>query len=427
MTGQLTLMLALRDITVLPDRMRQLRPNVVDELAASMAERGLLHPIVVRRQNIGNVLVAGWHRLEVAKKLKSDRIRAVILEGVDADQAQLAEIDENLIRADLTPAERALHLARRKQLYEKAHPETRPTKAGGPGRAKTHRQNGDDTAERFTQDAAKKIGRSERTVQREIARAGIPGLRDAVGTSLDQPEELDTLLKLPEPVQHDLIERAKSGERVTAKHIAKKINREAREQELGRKQLALPDKKYGVIVEDYEWDFEVFSRATGMDRHAANHYPVSEDAHTAQEIVERTKDRFACAAEDCALFMWTTVPHLAIAIEVLRLRGFRYVSNFVWDKIKVGTGYWSRNRHEHCLLGIKGNIPCPAPGEQFESLFSILATEHSAKPECFLEIIGQYFPHLPKIELNRRGPPRPGWNAWGLEVQQAAVAEFVGK
>ena len=159
----------------------------------------------------------------------------------------------------------------------------------------------------------------------------------------------------------------------------------------------MPDQKFGVILEDYEWDFQVFSRETGMDRHAANHYPVSEDAHTAQEIVERTKDRLACAADDCALFMYGTVPQLAIAIDVLRLRGFRYVTNWTWDKIKAGTGYWNRNRHEHLLLGIKGNVPCPAPGQQWESLLSIEATEHSAKPEQFLEMIEAYFPNLPKI------------------------------
>ena len=99
-----------------------------------------------------------------------------------------------------------------------------------------------------------------------------------------------------------------------------------------------------------------------MDRHAANHYPVSETAHTAEEIVARTADRFACAADDCVLFMWATVPHLAVAIDVMRVRGFRYVSNYVWGKDKIGTGYWNRNKHEHLLIGVKGNIPAPAPG-----------------------------------------------------------------
>jgi N6-adenosine-specific RNA methylase IME4 len=200
----------------------------------------------------------------------------------------------------------------------------------------------------------------------------------------------------------------------------KKERRAERERQLAHKQLALPKRHYGVVVEDYEWDFEVWSPETGMDRHAANHYPVSEDAHSAQDIVERTKDRLSCAADDCAHFMWTTVPHLAIAIDVLRLRGFRYVTNWTWDKIKIGTGYWNRNRHEHLLLGVRGDIPCPAPGEQWASLFSVIATTHSAKPECFLEMIEAYFPNVPKIELNRRGLSRLGWDAWGNEALEAA-------
>lgn len=48
--------------------------------------------------------------------------------------------------------------------------------------------------------------------------------------------------------------------------------------------------------------------------------------------------------------------------------------------------------------------------------------EHSAKPECFFEMIEQYFPNLPKIELNRRGPARPGWDAWGNEIATAPAA-----
>jgi N6-adenosine-specific RNA methylase IME4 len=32
-------------------------------------------------------------------------------------------------------------------------------------------------------------------------------------------------------------------------------------------------------------------------------------------------------------------------------------------------------------------------------------------------MLEQYFPTLPKIEINRRGAPRPGWDAWGDEVE----------
>ena len=50
---------------------------------------------------------------------------------------------------------------------------------------------------------------------------------------------------------------------------------------------------------------------------------------------------------------------------------------------------------------------------------TIARKEHSAKPEQFLELIEQYFPHLPKIELNRRGAPRQGWDGWGNETEAA--------
>jgi hypothetical protein len=43
---------------------------------------------------------------------------AAVIEGLD-DQATLAEIDEDLVRADLSPAETALHTAKRKEIYER--------------------------------------------------------------------------------------------------------------------------------------------------------------------------------------------------------------------------------------------------------------------------------------------------------------------
>jgi N6-adenosine-specific RNA methylase IME4 len=206
-------------------------------------------------------------------------------------------------------------------------------------------------------------------------------------------------------------------------HGDKKERRAAREAVLAERIVALPDKKYGVIVEDYEWDQKTWSES-GKDRHASNHYPTSDDAHTADEIVERTKDRFQCAAASCVTFMWVTVPHLAIGLDVMRKRGFAYKSHYVWGKDKIGTGYWNRNKHEILLIGVLGTIPCPAPGTQWESLIMAPVGEHSAKPECFLEMIEEYFPNVPRIELNRRGPPRPGWDAWGNETEHVAeVAE----
>jgi N6-adenosine-specific RNA methylase IME4 len=197
----------------------------------------------------------------------------------------------------------------------------------------------------------------------------------------------------------------------------KKERRTSRERILGLQQQALPQGKFGVILADPEWRFEPWSRATGMDRSADNHYPTS----CTEIIAER--DVASIAADDAVLFLWATNPMLPHALLVMGAWGFDYRSQYCWGKDKAGTGYWSREKHETLLLGIKGNIPCPAPGTQWDSLIMAPRGAHSAKPECFLEMIEQYFPTLPKIELNRRGPARDGWSAWGNETQQTEAAE----
>jgi len=93
----------------------------VRELAGSIQELGLLNPITVTK---GNNLVAGLHRIRACELLGWKTITAIEIEA-DALHAQLAEIDENLVRNELTVLERSEQLARRKQVYEAIHPETR--------------------------------------------------------------------------------------------------------------------------------------------------------------------------------------------------------------------------------------------------------------------------------------------------------------
>jgi hypothetical protein len=71
--------------------------------------------------------------------------------------------------------------------------------------------------------------------------------------------------------------------------------RAERELELATKQVALPNKRYGLILADPEWRFEPYSRETGMDRAADNHYPTGTTEIIAARPVE------TIAAEDCVL------------------------------------------------------------------------------------------------------------------------------
>jgi hypothetical protein len=136
-----------------------------------MADQGQLQPIVVRRDSgDGYCLVAGLHRLEAARKLNWKEIRCSVFDDMDADRAELVEIDENLIRANLTPAEEAAHMGRRKQLYERLHPET---KHGAVGRRGKRSQNAtpSEPADAFIDDIAKKTGKHRATIARKTARA----------------------------------------------------------------------------------------------------------------------------------------------------------------------------------------------------------------------------------------------------------------
>ena len=198
----------------------------------------------------------------------------------------------------------------------------------------------------------------------------------------------------------------------------KRAARAEREAELGRKQVALPEARFGVIYADPEWQFGTWSE-NGMDRSADNHYPTSG--------LDAIKDRNvgSLAADDCVLFLWATVPMLPQAIEVMAAWGFAYKSHMIWAKDRIGTGYWFRNQHELLLVGTRGKVPAPAMGEQFPSVIEAPVGAHSAKPEKFYEVIEAYFPTLPKIELNAR-QAREGWVRWGYEAPEENTQEGSG-
>ena len=73
-----------------------------------------------------------------------DRIDARII-SVDSLLAELAEIDENLIRKELHYIDRGNQLLRRKEIYEELYPETRAGVAGGKASGATRGTNETDS------------------------------------------------------------------------------------------------------------------------------------------------------------------------------------------------------------------------------------------------------------------------------------------
>ena len=140
----------------------------VDELARSVSEVGLLNPITV---DPNHTLIAGLHRLEAAKRLGWTEIECTVC-GLEGLQAELAEIDENVVRTALSTIEYGELLERRKEIYESIYPETRAglSQAVGMNRAIGKHVNDkmSSTSRSFARDTAGKLGVSVRTVKRTM-------------------------------------------------------------------------------------------------------------------------------------------------------------------------------------------------------------------------------------------------------------------
>lgn len=150
---------------------RELDAEHVRELADSIKELGLLNPVTVDKENY---LIAGLHRLEAVKLLEWPEVECTVssLEGL---RAELAEIDENIVRNDFTAIEYGEMLLRRKEIYETLHPET---KAGVAQAVAMNRAVGNNVADKmsatlksFVEDTAEKLGVDQRTVRRQIQTA----------------------------------------------------------------------------------------------------------------------------------------------------------------------------------------------------------------------------------------------------------------
>jgi ParB-like chromosome segregation protein Spo0J len=196
---------------------------------------GLLNPISVAQADGAYRLVAGRHRLEAHRRLGRETIRAVVLD-LDELRCELAEIDENLIRAELTVLERGEHLARRKEIYEALHPETKqggaPGKPGGGKVAKT--PDSGVLVPSFVEETARKTGKGKSTVFEEIQIA--TRLDEEVKEQIrdtglaDQKTDLLLLAQQPAQVQKELVSRVVSGEAKTVRAAAGQLEKEAEEE-----------------------------------------------------------------------------------------------------------------------------------------------------------------------------------------------------
>lgn len=202
---------------LIPDRHRKHSDELIAKLEQSIQEPDdMVHPVTCVDGARGEpILVAGYHRLQLAIRQKWDEIPVVIYpHKTDEATIELLEIDENLIRGELTADERAEHQARRKELMEARGLVRKPGGDGSNQHAKKSKEGQNVPLSSYAKTAAKEQGVSEKTVRRDLDRAKL--IKQTRGTMLGTPSERDALAKLPAGTRSGLIKRAKAGVDVSA-------------------------------------------------------------------------------------------------------------------------------------------------------------------------------------------------------------------
>lgn len=219
-----------------------------------------------------------------------------------------------------------------------------------------------------------------------------------------------TIAELPKKEQVEIVARGEKEILQAAKEIrANKAEKRHGERiqriveiSQGNKDLNT-SKTYPVIYADPPWRYDY---AESDSRQIENHYPTMDLNDICALPVSEI------STKDSILFMWTTSPKLLESFDVISSWGFTYRTCAVWDKKKIGMGYYFRQQHEILLVATKGEIPAPPVRSRISSVISIDRSNHSAKPDEFYEIIENMYPDLPKIELFSRNK-RDGWESWG--------------
>lgn len=148
----------------------------LDDLAKSIAENGLIQPIVVRQKEDGYQIIAGERRFRACKQLGYDNVQCIIVEKSDLQSAQMALV-ENIQRENLSAIEEA-------KAYARIIEETKITQV----------------------DLAKKIGKSQSSIANKLRLLMLPAsVQEKVAEKIITERHARALLKLHEDHVEDVV------------------------------------------------------------------------------------------------------------------------------------------------------------------------------------------------------------------------------
>ena len=162
--------------------------------------------------------------------------------------------------------------------------------------------------------------------------------------------------------------------------------------------------KYDVLVIDPPWEYD--RKYDPDSSRIANPYP----SMSLQEIY----DIQLPASKNSILWLWSTHKYLYEAKDILEHWGFEYKANLVWNKEKLGIGYWLRMQCEFCLLGIKGKPNYH--NTKYRDIITEKGREHSRKPDGFYDMVNDICVGTKLDYFSRE--QREGWYSYGNEINK---------
>jgi len=176
-------------------------------------------------------------------------------------------------------------------------------------------------------------------------------------------------------------------------------------------------KKYNIIYADPPW---METGGGKIKRGADRHYSLMKTKDICALPINQIADN------NCHLYLWTTNAFLPDALKVMEAWGFTYKTMITWVKDKIGLGQYFRGMSEHCLFGVKGNLPYKTDVEgkrmQGRTAFYAPKSVHSKKPDEMREMIHLVSDreNIKKIELFAR-EKNNGWDVLGYDVNEGDI------
>lgn len=175
----------------------------VDTLKQSITAVGLIHPLVVNKQN---ELIAGGRRYTAVSQLGWSKVPVVVVESSTLEQ-ELISIEENMIRQKLTAVEFEAGLRRAKDIYEEIYPETKEDLDNPLDEEQVEVLVEHTGRKPFAMEIAEKVGSSPASIRAAIKRdiESSSKVKKARETGDISSAQASQLAKLDKQTQNDLL------------------------------------------------------------------------------------------------------------------------------------------------------------------------------------------------------------------------------